>query len=91
MNDKMDITEAEGLMDLINAQTEYQRVQALAIYSGRLKELYEGWRTSLVLSMANIEALIDFGDDEVIDEDHVLGRGMSELERARERALALGC
>jgi tRNA modification GTPase len=36
MNNKIDLTEAEGLADLINAQTEQQRIQALAVYSVRV-------------------------------------------------------
>lgn len=44
----MDLTEAEGLIDLINAQTEQQRKQSLYQMQGSLKELYERWRTDLV-------------------------------------------
>lgn len=44
----MDLTEAEGLIDLINAQTEQQRKQSLYQMQGALKELYERWRIELV-------------------------------------------
>ncbi len=44
----MDLTEAEGLIDLINAQTEQQRKQSLYQMQGSLKDLYERWRIDLV-------------------------------------------
>lgn len=62
-NDKLDLTEAEGLADLIEAETEGQRRQALSQMSGALKTLYEGWRESLVTALASIEGEIDFPDE----------------------------
>lgn len=62
-NDKLDLTEAEGLADLIEAETEGQRTQALAQMSGSLKHLYEGWRDSLIDVLASIEGEIDFPDE----------------------------
>jgi len=44
----LDLTEAEGLIDLINAQTEQQRKQSLYQMQGSLKDLYERWRIDLV-------------------------------------------
>ncbi|KAK3825659.1 MAG: tRNA modification GTPase GTPBP3, mitochondrial-like protein [Benniella sp.] len=68
-NDKLDLTEVEGLADLLNAETEAQRRLALRQADGGLKTLYENWRTQLIQSMALIEALIDFGEDENIEDD----------------------
>ncbi|KAF9122771.1 tRNA modification GTPase gtpbp3, mitochondrial [Mortierella sp. 14UC] len=68
-NNKLDLTEVEGLADLLNAETEAQRRLALRQADGRLKNLYERWRTELIKSMALIEALIDFGEDENIEDD----------------------
>lgn len=48
INGRLDLTEAEGLIDLINAQTEQQRKQSLFQMQGSLKELYERWRVDLV-------------------------------------------
>jgi tRNA modification GTPase len=48
LNGCLDLTEAEGLIDLINAQTEQQRKQSLYQMQGSLKELYERWRIDLV-------------------------------------------
>ncbi|MDD3669092.1 MAG: tRNA uridine-5-carboxymethylaminomethyl(34) synthesis GTPase MnmE [Alphaproteobacteria bacterium] len=65
VNGKMDLTQAEGLMDLIGAQTEKQRAQALSQLDGRLAALYDGWRDRLVRHMAYLEAFIDFPDEDI--------------------------
>jgi tRNA modification GTPase len=62
-NGKLDLTEVEGLADLINAETEAQRRQALAQAEGSLRALYEGWRADLVRAQALIEAGLDFADE----------------------------
>lgn len=62
-NGKLDLTEVEGLADLINAETEAQRRQALAQAEGNLRALYEGWRADLVRAQALIEAGLDFADE----------------------------
>ncbi|CAG8501762.1 7057_t:CDS:10 [Paraglomus occultum] len=67
-NDKLDLTEIEGLADLINAETEAQKRLALQQAQGGLKKLYSGWRKELVQNMALTEAIIDFGEDEHLEE-----------------------
>ena len=62
---QLDLTEVEGLADLIDAETEAQRVQALRQMEGALGQLYEGWRGRLVRLLAYAEAEIDFPDEEV--------------------------
>lgn len=62
---KLDLTEAEGLADLIGAETEQQRRLALRQLSGELKARYERWRTDLVKALAFLEASIDFIDEEL--------------------------
>ncbi|CAF1241152.1 unnamed protein product [Rotaria sordida] len=69
LNGCLDLTEAEGLIDLINAQTEQQRKQSLYQMQGSLKELYERWRIDLVKSLAHAEAYIDFHEDQHIEND----------------------
>ena len=64
-NGKLDLTEVEGLADLIDAETEAQRKQALRQMEGALGKLYEGWRARLVRLLAHTEAEIDFPDEEV--------------------------
>jgi tRNA modification GTPase len=68
-NGKLDLTEAEGLADLINAQTAVQRAQALAQSGGALRARYEAWRAALLRSMAYVEASLDFSDEGDIAED----------------------
>ena len=65
INGKMDLTEAEGLLDLVHAETEEQRKQALAQLDGNLGQLYESWRKQLVHHLAYAEAFIDFPEEEI--------------------------
>lgn len=62
-NGKIDLSEAEGLADLIDAETEGQRQQALRQATGALSSLYDGWRTALIDASALTEAAIDFSDE----------------------------
>lgn len=64
---KMDLTAAEGLLDLIEADTDAQRRQALRQAGGALRELYDGWRARLVAALAHLEAAIDFPDEDLPD------------------------
>lgn len=64
-NGKMDLTEAEGLADLIEAETLAQSTQALYQMHGGLKQYYEAWRKELIDLMAQIEAYIDFPDEDI--------------------------
>jgi tRNA modification GTPase len=64
-NGKLDLTEAEGLADLIDAETEAQRRQALRQMEGALGRLYESWRGRLIRLLAYAEAEIDFGDEDL--------------------------
>lgn len=60
---KVDLTEAEGLADLVSAETESQRLQALANARGGQRQVYEEWRRRLIHARAMIEAEIDFADE----------------------------
>lgn len=64
-NGKMDLTEAEGLADLIDAETREQQKYALRQMGGELKNLYDGWREKLVNILAYLEAYIDFPDEDL--------------------------
>jgi tRNA modification GTPase len=64
-NGKLDLTAAEGLADLVAAQTDAQRRLALRQYDGVLADLYEGWRARLIDLMGYAEAEIDFSDEEL--------------------------
>jgi tRNA modification GTPase len=59
------LTAAEGIADLVNADTEQQRRQALRQMEGALGRIYEGWRERLVQTLARLEAHIDFPEDDL--------------------------
>lgn len=62
-NGKLDLSQAEALADLIDAQTEAQRRQALRIAGGALRREVERWRGSLIDALALVEAELDFSDE----------------------------
>ena len=64
-NGKLDLTAAEGLADLVNAETAFQRIQAQRQMRGELAALYEDWRKRLIRGIALFEAEIDFSDEEL--------------------------
>ena len=64
-NGCLDLAEVEGLADLIDAETEGQRKQAVRVFSGALGALADGWRTRLIRAAALLEATIDFADEDV--------------------------
>lgn len=79
-NGKMDLTQAEGLADLINAETEAQARQALRQMDGALARLYDGWRERLVRILAHLEAYIDFPDEDLPENvDQAVRNQMQEL------------
>ena len=64
-NDCLDLAQVEGLADLIESETEAQRIQALNVLSGRFGTKVEVWRNQLIRAAALLEATIDFADEEV--------------------------
>ena len=64
-NNRLDLTQVEGLADLIDAETEAQRKQAFRVLSGKLGEKVDFWRKSLIRAAALLEATIDFADEDV--------------------------
>ncbi|NWI45822.1 GTPB3 GTPase, partial [Picathartes gymnocephalus] len=73
---KLDLTAAEGLRDLIGAETEAQRRQALRQMEGELGRLYQRWSHTLTQALAHLEAYIDFSEDDNVGEE-VLSQGAS--------------
>ncbi len=69
-NGKLDLAQVEGLADLIDAETEDQRKQALRVLSGELGDRAEVWRQKLLRATALLEATIDFADEEVPVDTH---------------------
>ncbi len=64
-NGGLDLAQVEGLADLIDAETEVQRRQALRVLSGAVGKRAEGWRKDLIRAGALVEATIDFADEDV--------------------------
>ena len=64
-NGKLDLTAAEAVADLVNAETQAQKSQALAQLGGALSALYDGWRETLTRALAHLEADIDFPDEDL--------------------------
>ena len=89
-NGKMDLTEAEGLADLIDAETEGQRKQALRQMQGGLRGVYEDWRERLLDALAQIEGEIDFPDEEDIPDalSHKAYPYLKRVKEAMEKGLA---
>src|SRR5215213_1492277 len=63
LNGRMDLSRVEGLADLVDAETEVQRRQALRQLEGSLGTLVEGWRETLIEALALLEAALDFSDE----------------------------
>ena len=105
-NNKMDLTEAEGLADLIDAETSEQQKYAIRQMEGSLKGLYEGWREKLLNVMSHLEAYIDFPEElptDIIDDiqntvfklkeeikEHLRGDKIGERLRDGFRVVILG-
>lgn len=79
-NGKLDLTTAEGIVDLIDAETDAQRRQALRQASGTLAQLYERWRGHLIEAQALLAAAIDFSDEPDV-EAAAAARGLETAAR----------
>ena len=73
-NGKLDLTRAEAIADLVDAETPAQLRQALRQHDGALAALVEGWRARLVAALGRAEAAIDFSDDGVGDMEFAAAR-----------------
>jgi len=71
---KLDLTQAEAIADLVDAETPAQLRQALRQHDGVLADLYEGWRAALIVALGRAEAAIDFSDDGVGDAEFAAAR-----------------
>lgn len=91
-NGKLDLTEIEGLADLIAAETEAQRRQALSQLEGRFGAAVENWRRSVIELRARVEAGLDFADEEDVPDDLASGLrdGIDALRFAIETTLEDG-
>jgi tRNA modification GTPase len=67
-NDRLDLAQVEALSDTLSAETEQQRRAAVRGNSGNLGRTYETWRQQLLYARGELEALIDFSEDQHFDE-----------------------
>lgn len=82
LNGRLDLAQAEGLVDLIDADTELQRKQALALTDGRFSAVIREWRGRLISCLALLEASMEFGEEddvpaEVLAATHGDARGLA--------------
>ena len=79
-NGRIDLAEAEGLADLLAAETELQRQAAMGMAAGALSRQVETWRERLLLASARVEAALDFDDEgDVVADTESLQRDISGL------------
>jgi len=89
---KLDLTRVEAIADLIDAETEAQRRQAMRQAGGALAELYETWRAVLLGALAHAEARIDFPDEDLPDDiGSTLNRTIGNLIAEIEAHVGDGC
>lgn len=81
LNAKLDLSQVEGLADLINAETQAQQRQALRHLDGEAKFMYDKWRKQLLGSMAHVAALIDFGEDEGFETEDPLPGALQTVRK----------
>jgi len=86
VNGRIDLAEAEGLADLLAAETELQRRSALAMAGGDLSRSVEDWRERLLGASAQVEAVLDFADED--DVASLPGDFAGRLERLRAEIAA---
>lgn len=83
LNGRIDLAEAEGLADLLAAETESQRVQALGMASGHVSRAVEAWQDRLLTLMAGAEAELNFADEDDVEVGESVAQrlisGMGEL------------
>jgi tRNA modification GTPase len=77
-NGRIDLAEAEGLADLLEAETEGQRVAALAATEGRVSAAVRGWMDRTAMLSARVEAILDFSDEDDVDSDVATMNGLRE-------------
>lgn len=88
-NGRIDLAEAEGLADLLAAETELQRLAAQAAFGGSTSRMVEGWRDRVLALSAEIEAALDFSDeDDVSGLSEAFGSRLTALCGELEEALA---
>lgn len=78
MNGRFDLTELEGIREMIDAETESQRIAALTSMKGETRSLFSNWREEIVKNIAMLTTIIDFGEDHDIEEVDKIIQGVSD-------------
>lgn len=86
-NGRLDLTEVEALSDLVDAETEAQRLQAVMVMGGALRDASEALRADIVRAAALLEAAIDFADEDV--PENVAPEVLALIDDATERLTEL--
>lgn len=89
MNGRIDLLEAQGLADLLEAETQAQRVAALAAAEGRVSKAVRAWMDQVAMLAARIELLLDFADEDDIDDDAAAVNEIAVAMRALGAKIAL--
>ncbi|MEO6215423.1 MAG: tRNA uridine-5-carboxymethylaminomethyl(34) synthesis GTPase MnmE [Sphingomonas sp.] len=89
LNGRIDLTEAEGLGDLLAAETEAQRRAALLVAEGAVRQRAEGWTDRLLVLAARVEAQLDFADEDDVTLDTLAPITAALLALASEMDLML--
>lgn len=72
VNGRLDLTELEGINEMINSETEQQRLANLSSSSGKTRLVFKQWRQDILEEIANLTTIIDFGEDHDLDETETL-------------------
>lgn len=72
VNGRLDLTELEGINEMINSETEQQRLANLSSSSGKTKLMFKKWRQDILEEIANLTTIIDFGEDHDLAETETL-------------------
>jgi len=86
-NGKINLLKAESIADIISSETEIQRQQAVKIMSGKSSDKFNGWREKLLKILSNVEAKIDFPEENL--PDNILKDIKSSSKKIKEEILKL--
>lgn len=86
INDRLTLPQIEALSDILSSTTEQQRILSVRSSSSSLSEYYEAWRTTLISARGELEALIDFSEDQQFDtsSNELLGNVVAAVSKLRE-------
>jgi len=86
-NGKINLLKAESIADLISSETEIQRQQAIKIMSGKSSDKFNSWRKKLLKNLSNVEAKIDFPDENL--PDNILKEIKNSSKKIKEEIIKL--